>query len=547
MVLFPGRLPAVLPDNSLLRLDEILQHVDGIVMSVSVSAGMAACPLCGTSSSRIHSRYTRTLRDLPWQGTRVRLRLCSRRFFCPRQDCSRSIFTERLPSVTQRYSRRTERLTKSVEFISYALGGEAGFRLAQHLGFECSADMLLRLIKSAQARAKPVEKVRVVGIDDWAWRKRQRYGTILVDLEKRCPLDILPDRSAETVEAWLRQHPEIEIVSRDRAGAYAEASANGAPQAIQVADRWHLLCNLTQVIQRMLERLGNAVRQLRPAEATPQQPATLAVREQPPGQPNRQTVSEQRRHRRMERYEAVVAAHQRGSSQRAIARELNLTPKTVSRFLRSGEFPEQAPRHRRSWIQKYQPYLEQRWTEGCHNASQLFREIQKQGYTGKITAVRDFLHSWRTGTGPQPHKKPPSVRAIAFWLARPDTERTPEQKRWAEAITRGCAEAATAETLANEFREQLIVTRTAAGLAEWLRRAVATNIAEFRGFALGIERDYNAVVAAFDQPWSNGQVEGQVHRLKALKRQMYGRAGFHLLRARVLPQYAVSVIRSQAP
>jgi len=260
-----------------------------------------------------------------------------------------------------------------VLFIAYALGGEAGFRLAQHLGFECRADTLLRAVKFAATGPADGNKVRVVGIDDWAWRKRQSYGTILVDLEKHCPLDILPDRSTETVEAWLRQHPEIEVVSRDRAGAYAEAAANGAPQAIQVADRWHLLCNLTQAIQRMLERLSNVVRQLRLTEVRPQpqQPLVGNDESQPIHQNRHQRISDQRRQRRKERYEAVVAAYQRGSSQRSIARELKLSRRTVSRFLRSGEFPERAPRHWRSQVEKFQPYLELRWAEGCHNASQL--------------------------------------------------------------------------------------------------------------------------------------------------------------------------------
>jgi len=420
----------------------------------------------------------------------------------------------------------------------------AGFRLADRLGIACSADTILRHLK-ADVCSENSSTIRVLGVDDWAWRKGRRYGTILVDLERHQPVDLLPDRNAETLKGWLQHHPEVEVITRDRAGAYAEGARTGAPSAVQVADRFHMLCNLTQALHRLLERLGDVLRSVTASESVPSKessrPLCLDSVTQPapsgdkhPANRNQQLWHE-RRARRKARYEAVMAARQRGLSERAISTELGLSRMTVRRFLHSGEFPERSRRPSQTALAPFQSYLQKRWSQGCHNAAQLWRELRQQGYRGQRTRVKEFVRVWRSAP-PASLKlqKHPSPRQLAFWLTKPEEQRKPQEQAWVETLIGAHPQIATAEHLAMTFRK-LFQDRNGAPLDTWLTAARHSDIPELRGFALGIERDKNAVAAAIELPWSNAQVEGQIHRLKFLKRQMHGRAGFSLLRRRVLP------------
>jgi transposase len=538
-------LRVLLPDLAHVSVDSV-QLTEGVVVIVAgATAETATCPVCGSSSCHVHSQYGRTLFDLSWQGSRVRIELNARRFYCRSQDCRRKIFTERFPGLTVSYGRQTNRYRELLKRIGYALGGQAGFRLASQLGMDSSPDTILRAVKRGGC-PMPCSPVRALGVDDWAWRKGQRYGTILVDLERHQPIDLLPDRESGTLEKWLEAHPGIEIISRDRAGAYAEGARRGAPQAMQVADRFHLLCNLTQAMQRLLERLAVALRRSQISEAAPSKdlssaggvdaPSESNPAFDPPRSTRLQQQSQQRRERRKARYEAVRAAHQRGLTQRAIARELDMTRKTVRRFLQATDFPEQVSRRRRTALDSHRDYLEKRWAEGCHNASQLWRELRQRGYSGQFGRVKQFLQPWRV-QGPKPkghHRTLPGLRLVAFWLSKPAGDRKEKEQQWVQQVTIDHPEIGMAENLAQRFRD-MVKNRKAGDLDAWLGSAENSGIPEFHGFAMGIRRDHAAVAAGIDQSWSNGQVEGQVHRLKLLKRQMYGRAGFLLLRTRVLP------------
>lgn len=555
MAASPSPLPVLLPDDSFLHLENIHRHENIIVLVVSAIRDAAACPICGIHSRHVHSRYFRILRDLPWQGAVVRIRLRARRFYCRSAECRRKIFTERFPTLAKSYGRQTSRHLNIVKLIGYALGGEAGLRLAARLGIECSADTILRMVKQSGC-PESSRSLRVLGVDDWAWRRGHRYGTVLVDLERHRPVDLLPDRESETLAHWLEDHPGVEVITRDRAGAYAEGARKGAPGALQVADRFHILCNLTQALQRMLERLAGALQRLDVSEPeAPSDPSPVGIAAEPgdsntephdsppavvpspcPIRLNRhQQQSQERRERRKARYEAVRAAYQRGLTKRAIAREFGLTRKTVRRFLQAEEFPERAPRRRRTALAQFHEYLEKRWAEGCHNASQLWRELRQQGYTGQRSRVKQYLQPWRSEQSRQSsrHRKLPNLRLVAFWLTKSVEQRKPEEQHWVRAVTDSHPEVAMAENLAREFRD-LFRTRNAKEFDSWLKTIHASDIPELKGFAAGIQRDHAAVLAGIQQPWSNGQVEGQVHRLKLLKRQMYGRAGFLLLRGRVL-------------
>lgn len=558
MAASPGPLPPSLPDPSCLRLDDVVCQDGAIVLIVAATGADGACPRCGVRSRHVHSRYCRTLRDLPCHGAVVRICLRTHRFYCRVRDCPRRIFTERLPTVALPYSRQTCRHGEAVLAIGYALGGEAGRRLAMQLGIDSSADTILRAI-SHSASPEPAADVRVLGVDDWAWRRGHRYGTVLVDLESRRPIDLLPDRESGTLAKWLQAHPTVQIISRDRAGAYADGARQGAPAAVQVADRFHLFCNLAQALQRVLERLGSVLRRIELSEpvSAPSETGDTHQPDDPDGPINRQGVPEaplnqkeqmrrQARGKRKELFEAVRAAFERGVNKRAIARQFGINSLTVRRYLRAQAFPERAPRRQRSELDSFREYLERRWAEGCHNASQLCRELRKQGYGGQRSRVKEYVQPWRTES-PQVRSKPrrtlPNVRLVAFWLTKPPTKRSADEQRWVEAVTAGHPQVAAAEHLAQRFRE-VFKNRNSEALNTWLAKSAVSGIPELKRFVAGIQRDYEAVVAAVEQTWSNGPVEGQVHRLKLLKRQMYGRSGFQLLRRRVLPLYSRSPQRS---
>jgi len=542
---------SLLPDPSCLTLEEIVHQRGVMVMMVCASAAGAMCPQCGTRSRHVHSRYFRTLRDLPCQGTPVRICLRTHRFYCRTQDCRCRIFTQRLPVVARPYSRRTCRDREALLAVGYALGGEGGCRLAERLGFESSADTILRTVKRTASTGSDGD-VKVLGVDDWAWRRGHRYGTVLVDLERRQPIDLLPDRESETLAQWLRSHPTVRVISRDRAGAYAEGARQGAPHAIQVADRFHLFCNMTQALQRSLERLASVLQRVQlvepsvpgsarvgPIEAA-HQPMPGLEKVVPEGliKLNRnEKENDQRRERRKALFEEVRAGYQQGLTKREIARKAGITRTTVRRFLKAEEFPERAPRQQQSRLDCFRAYLESRWAEGCHNASQLCRELRQRGYGGQRSRVKEYVQPWRAKSVPvvsQSRRTLPNLRLVAFWLTKPPSQRAPDEQLWVTTMAATHPQVAAAEQLAQQFRE-VFRERSPEAFKSWLVRGQESEIPEVRSFIAGIQRDYDAVLAAVEQRWSNGQVEGQVHRLKLIKRQMYGRGGFQLLRQRVLP------------
>jgi transposase len=523
---------ALVPRAAGLRLDGLHLFDSQIVVTLTSTTLTAACPRCGRVAARIRGRYQRTLADLPWSGFAVRLVLTVRKFACDVANCVQRIFTERLPAVMMRYARRTNRLADVVRVIAFAAGGAAGSRVLDRLQMPTSAATLLRLIRCTTLPPSPAP--RVLGIDDWARRKGQTYGTICVDLERRRPVDLLPDRSAAAVSAWLRAHPSIAIISRDRGGAYADGAALGAPTAVQVADRWHLLRNLGEAVERTLQKHAAAITQLfSPATSMP--PVALADVKPSPPRVREQLRSQHRRAARLERYTLVHELHAQGLTQRAIAGRLGISKKTVQRFLHATAFPERrTPARRRSRLDPYKPYLLERWHGGCHNGAQLWREIQRRGYAGGRSILRDFLAQLRNHHGPSPAPVPaPTVRELVWQiLRRPDTVTEAAQQTVARVRT-AHPEIDQAVQLTLEFAT-MVRTRQSAQLEPWLWRVANSEIAALRSFAAGIQRDKAAVLAGLTLEWSQGQVEGQITRLKLLKRGMYGRAKLDLLRQRML-------------
>ena len=543
----------LLTDPFGLSLQSISSAPQVVTLVIRSTPPQSACPRCQQLSTRVHSRYVRGAADLPWQGVAVRLQLHARRFFCLNDGCPQQIFCERLAEVIAPHARRTLRLNEALRLIGFALGGNPGARLALSLGMSVSHDTLLRRIRRAALPAHPTP--RVLGVDDWAKRKGHRYGRILVDLEQRRPIDLLPDREAETLAAWLRAHPGVEVISRDRSGAYADGARKGAPAALQVADRFHLLQNLTETVQRYMSRqqklIGQAVERLRPKPAAPAAAIQAVAEKRDEPAPIsaarvKQRVTSRGEHR-YERYLAVREMHRQGASILSIAEHFRMHRRTVRLFLRAEEYPERARTQvRDSQVERYVPYLKQRWDAGCHNAAQLYREIRAQGFRGKARSLRQYLERWRAQLplALQRRRKneagdyplPPVVlssRRTAWHLLRAAEELTAEQRSLIEQLCLLSPEVAAVQQLGQAF-QQMVKGREVGKFEDWLRAAQESGVVEMQGFATSLQSDRAAVEAALSTAWSQGQVEGQITRLKLIKREMFGRANFDLLRRRVL-------------
>jgi transposase len=349
----------VLPAPRLLDLIGICTTENAITLAARTSSRVARCPACGTRSARVHSHYTRMLADLPWQGIPVTVRLRVRRFFCDQKACNQAIFAEPLPGVAVRYGRRTERLDGWFTHVSFALGGEAGSRLLKDLGVVVSGETLLNHIRSSRLRAHRTPKV--LSVDDFAFRRGTRYGTILVDLERRTLVDVLPDRSADTFARWLVEHPGVEIVSRDRSGEYAEAARRAVPHAVQVADRFHLLKNLRDVVLRVFKQ-HTEVLDLVPTPALRFQRLTnLRL--------DRRASKERMREQARKLYRSIHTLSKKGVKNAQIARTLGIHRHTVEKYLAFKTPPER--RHftkKVSAIVPYEDYILRRWKQGCRNA-----------------------------------------------------------------------------------------------------------------------------------------------------------------------------------
>ncbi len=552
----------LLPDDMV--IEAVYPTITHLTVQVACTLKSASCPLCQHASERIHGSYGRTVADVPCGGRRVTLALTVRKFVCGTPDCPRKIFTERLPALVQSYARMTNRLSEALRTLGFATCGEVGERLAPKLGMGISGPTLLRRMRAVSI--PPPQSVRILGIDDWAWKKGQTYGTILVDLELRRPIELLPDRSTETVEAWLRAHPEVEIVSRDRGGEYAAAARKGAPQAQQIADRFHLLKNLRERLKEVMDRKQSCLPEVEervsdaiPAKAQGIKDKSVSPKAEPQTEPEAEkhyrTIppypyqrpmgtsynefqKQVRRDKRLARYEDVRTLFEQGLSQRAIARKLKLSRATVGKFVQAEQYPEMHQSKggaRRSLLDPYKRFILQRWQHGCRNSVQLYDEIKARGFTGSAPLLRMFLAELRkkhqeagsasvltldasTQAIEIPASLPPSPRITcrmsatrASWLFVSQSGKLDEkQKQHVGQIQAAHPDLERAYQLSQEF-VMMLASRRKADLDTWLTQAEHSGLPEFKKMAKGIRQDYAAVKAAFSSEWSNGQVEAQVN------------------------------------
>ncbi len=503
-----------------LVVERLETTADKITVLARPTSETAACPSCTQISKSIHSRYERSLSDLPSDGRAVLIKIRVRRFRCRQADCPQRVFAERLePAVATVLSRRTERLEGIVHHLGLALGGRPGQSFARRLVIPVSKDTLLRVVR--RRTAVPISSPTVVGIDDWAWKRGHRYGTIICDLEQRRIVDILPDREAATVAAWLAEHPSITIIARDRGAGFVQAATQGRPEAVQVADRWHLMENASAAF---LGAIKQSMRMIRKAfGAGVVDPALL-------------TSAETRQYdgwvRREDENAAVLALAKAGVPIKEIVRRTGKSRGIVRQIVRGGR--TDVFRSRMSSLDPFSRQLETEWESGCRNGSELWRRLKAAGFVGSLRVVTEWTTRRRRDADPTSvtagPQKTPSARSIARLMT---TERSRPSKEGARAmaiIEGAVPDLIAARDLTDRFH-QIIQRRKDTELEPWIADATPSLMASF---ATGITRDQAAVQAALQQPWSNGQTEGQNTKLKLVKRQMYGRAKLDLLRARLV-------------
>jgi transposase len=406
-----------------------------------------------------------------------------------------------------------------------------------------SGDTVLRILRRAPVLAQPTP--RILGIDDFALRKGRVYGTILLDLEQHRPVDLLPERTAETVATWLRDHPGVEVIARDRASDYARGATEGAPAAMQVADRFHLLGNLRDALTRYLQRITPVLRRVLASEPTTAPTTAPEIAETPMsarplpryGRPPRLQQEQNARHAaRVHRYEQVKTRFAQGQSLRQIAAACGLDTKTMRAWVRAETLPLDQRGYRGAGkIDAYIPYLRTRLAEGCTNQSRLWREIQEQGFPGTRSLVAKWIHApgmAHPGT-PQPvSPRLPAARQLAWLVLQAEERRTPDQQILWERLQQH-DELRQVAALVRQGT-MMIRQQQADDLVSWLQACRASASVELQNCAEWLQRDYAAVHAALRLPWSTGPVEGHINRLKLIKRSRYGRMQLDLLRQRVL-------------
>jgi len=429
------------------------------------------------------------------------------------------------------------------------LRGEAGKRLAEKMGLSTSPDTLLKLIH--EHPETPVSTPRVLGVDDFSFCKRRTYGTILVDLERKVPIELLPDREAATLATWLQEHPGVEIISRDRGGPYADGARQGAPQAQQVADRWHLLSNLSETMKGFFLNKQSLLKSLvqKPSEDVCEDPSQLAPWYLRVSK-HQEEKSVRLHQNQVERYHQIHDLHAKKVDTANIARQVGMSRQSVYSYLKMTAPPSRTRINRqyKPLIDPYKEYLIKRWNDGCRNAQLVYREIKEQGYTGSDQPIVRFFAQFRTKKDARkfkqadpsqetavkaPPKRPPTASQVAHWITFKQEQRLDWQQKYLTQLCDADPQIAQTSELIQSFTTMLR-ERQGERLDEWLTQVEVQGVSELKSFAQGLKRDYDAVKAGLTLPWSQGPVEGHVHRLKLLKRQMYGKAGFQTLRKRVL-------------
>jgi transposase len=542
-----GLLVVLFPHLAGLDLTQVEDLGDGVRITARTRTAQLPCRGCGAVSAQVHDRYRRRLADLACGGRPVQVVLEVRRFCCGSPACPVATFAEQVPGLTGWYQRRTAGLRDLLETVALALAGRAGSRLAAALGAVVSRFTLIRLVRGLpDPQAGPVT---VLGVDDVAKRKGHSYATVLMDMDSHRLIDMLPDREAETFADWLRAHPGIEVICRDRGGAYARAGREAAPAAVQVADRFHLWQDLAEAVEKTVLACLAAI-------APPPSPEGPGAPESPDAPPPAEPDGFRDQHgrdrrlvaRHRERYAAVQALRAEGCSVREIARRLGLARNTVLKFAQAASIDELLVKatSRPSVLDPFKPYLGQRWNQGITSAAALHEEIRARGWTGSILTVERYLRQFRTADGRDRQARahpqltapsapaPPKPRQVTRWImTHPDHLASDDAADLARLLDASPALAAAAGHV-RSFAGMMTRRQGLLALEDWLTAVEADDQPGLRSFARGIRRDQQAVTAGLALPHSSGALEGKNCKIKYLKRLMYGRANFDLLRKMAL-------------
>ena len=493
---------------SALVIENVQDAGEVIVVRARTAGGPVACPGCGTLTARVHGYHERRAADVPADGRRVLVRVKVRRMRCPVTGCPRQTFREQVPGLIGRYQRRTLRLAGQVSAVARELAGRAGARLLAAMGILVSRDTALRVLLGIPLPAMAVP--RVLGIDDFALRKGHVYATILIDAETGRRVDVLEGRTADVVEDWLRAHAGAEIVCRDGSGAYGEAVTSALPGAVQCGDRWHLWHLLAEAAAKEV-----AAHSACWAEAAPLQQGKRA-----------ETT--------LERWHQVHDLRSRGVGLLDCSRRLGLSLNTVKRYDRAKEPGrlQRVPQYRPGLVDPYRGYLRRRREEEPGVPVQrLLREIREQGYPGSSNLLVRYINQGRLDTE-RPHIAP--RKATQVLLTNPDNL-PDEQRETAGRLSAACPEMKALARLIGKFAAMLDPDpANGAKLLEWIAGARAADLPHLHSFTRGLDLDIKAATAAVTLPHHNGRTEGVNNKTKMIKRQMFGRAGFALLRHRIL-------------
>jgi transposase len=524
-------LAVLFPHLAGLCVHRVEDVTDAVIIVASCRVEAACCPRCGQESARVHGRYSRMVADGAAGGRPVLIVLLVRRFRCRNPACPAVTFAEQAAGVSVRYRRRSVPLLGMLAGFGLELAGRAATRLSGTLGIAVHSSTVLRLVMALPD--PPVTAApQITGVDDFALRKGHVYGTVVADAESGDVIDLLPDREAGTLEEWLKAHPGAEVICRDRAGAYAEGARGGAPGAIQVADRWHLWHNLAEYAEKTVTRHRGCLKD-QPAAGDAGDQDAPAV---PDGSLDVCGRERQLAVRTRERYAEIRERLDAGQPQAAIRRATGLDRRTVQKYARAASAEELlASMSRESKLDEFKPYICQRWNQGLTEAAQIHAELQQRGWTGSPQTVRRYVHLLRqSGPAVTPAPAVPKTREITRWLlSRPGSPGDGDQARLA-AVRAGCPHLDALARHIRDFAEMMTRRQGLLALEDWLTRVEADDQPELHSFATGIRRDQEAVTAGLALTYSSAAMEGNVNKIKMIKRQMYGRAGFALLRKRVI-------------
>lgn len=493
------------PELGPVMIGRVMLVGDLVQVEARTRPGVVACPGCGESSGRVHGYHLRHLADVAVGGRAVSIGLRVRRLVCETIGCSRQTFREQVAGVTERYARRTPQLASLIADLAVVLAGRAGVRVLARLAVTVSRTTVLRLLMAVPTAV--VEVPAVLSVDDFALLRRHRYASLLIDAVTHRRVDVLPDRKAATLAAWLREHPGVRVVCRDGSASYAEGIRQGAPDAVQVSDRWHLWHGLGKAIERTVTAHSQCWHD----------------------GPARQTGAREEITR--QRHAAVHVLLADGTGLLECARRLGWALNTVKRYARAGSAQDllRPPQYRPTLVDPYRDHLRNRLAQGPVPVTHLLAEIGDLGYTGSVNLLVRYLNQGRA----DPERVPPSPRRLVSWIMTRPADHSEPCRRHLDELTATCPQMTALAARVREFAV-ILTQRRGPDLDTWIKTVLANDLPALHTFVHGLGKDHAAVIAGLTLPYSNGPIEGTNTKVKLIKRQMYGRAGFALLRQRIL-------------